>query len=118
MASPNLTTDVTAKMWISEVVPDWPAQSTILEDGSSQSYYPVDKKLREWKVSWENMSASDFTSLNNFYDARRGSYEKCYLNDPISGTNDIPVKFKPGSYVIEPGFGSVRTVRAVLQEVI
>ena len=119
MASPNLITDVTAKVWIEEITPGWKTAVSIdFEDAATQGYYAADKNTRTWELTWDYLNASEFSSLNSFFNARREDYEKFYFNDPVSGENDIPCKFVKGSYQVSPGSGPVRTVKARIREVV
>lgn len=114
----NLNDSVSAQLRVVELAPDWSTTSIVFESGDSQAYLAADRRLREWKVEWPNLGAADFSTLDTFYNDRRGASERLYFNDPILGDLAVPVRFKPDSFQVAPGFGSTRSVTATLEEVL
>ena len=93
MATPNLTTEVTAQpIFPVETEEDWTAKTIIFDDRTSQAYYIADKHPRRFTLQYSPLSLTDFNSLRNFLIARKGNYEKFYWNYPVLAEVDIPVR--------------------------
>lgn len=117
MASPNISTEAGTGWAVEEASPDYADVSFQFEDGASQGYYTSTKKLRTWNLTAPNLPSATYLLVEAFVDARRGSYQICYFNDPLSGVGDIPVRIVKDSYKVSPQAGGpIRSVTLRLRE--
>jgi len=108
MATPNLTTEVTA-------FPSFPRKGTFgysaerlwFEDDASVSYEDTPRKHRRWTLVYENQGDSDLASFVAFFDVCCGKLNTFYWNDFRTGENDIKVAFDQDE--VEPQADGART---------
>ncbi len=94
MATPNLTTEVTA-------VPQFPLENPVkynlkqlfFEDDTSQSFLGPSTKHRDYVLKYANQRNSEKASFEAFHDARMADGAFFYWNNGRTGETDIKVRF-------------------------
>ena len=91
----NLTTDCAAVLSFSvdEAERDYPVLSYVFMDGRQQTLTLRTTKIRRWKLSYINQTATEVAALRAFWDAAYGAGVMFYWNNPETGETNIPVYF-------------------------
>ena len=90
-------------------------QVTTFADSSEQVYH-LGRKPTVWTLTFQ-VSWAEMENIRDFYNARCGSYEKFYWDDPWSGTTKI-VRFAEDSLDIETEYKLNGKFKIKLKEVI
>ena len=94
MATPNLTTEVTAVPQFPLAVPTkFNLKQVFFEDDSSQSFLGATTKHRDFVLKYVNQSNSEKASFEAFHDARMADGAVFYWNNGRTGEVDIKVRF-------------------------
>lgn len=94
MATPNLTTEVTAYVDFPIVEEkSYNTQAHIFEDDQSIGYQDETAKHVIYTLKYTNQSDAQKASFEAFFDARLGQYSTFYWNHPRTGEVDIKVRF-------------------------
>lgn len=82
----------------------WDSESITFKGGTSQGFWRANKKLRKFKLAFTALTQLELAELTDFLDARKDAATKFYIDHPMTGETDIPVRYVSFSYsFIAPG---------------